>query len=159
MVLCCIHELCRTAAKAAMKLVCTSSLRDVIHVKLEPRRSPLFILQAIKAGDKAGDEASTISLAPFPGFPSILTFRYWKSGSLGTWTQFIFTMLLVSFSLAPSLIPIKAVNDSMRLKLILVKLLDSVVTINLDCSCIAVPSYPGVSGGRERLVYTGRACA
>ena len=42
-----------------MKLLCfyTYSLRDVIHVKLEPRRSPLFILQAIKAGDKAGDEA------------------------------------------------------------------------------------------------------
>ena len=38
--------------------LCTSSLRDVIHVKLEPRRSPLFILQAIKAGDKAGDEAT-----------------------------------------------------------------------------------------------------
>ena len=27
-------------------------------MKLEPRRSPLFILQAIKAGDKAGDEAT-----------------------------------------------------------------------------------------------------
>ena len=27
-------------------------------MKLEPRSSPLFILQAIKAGDKAGDEAS-----------------------------------------------------------------------------------------------------
>ena len=38
--------------------LCTSSLRDVIHVKLEPRRSQLFILQAIKTRDKAGDEAS-----------------------------------------------------------------------------------------------------
>ena len=33
-------------------------------MKLEPRRSPLFILQAIKAGDKAGDEASNIPRAP-----------------------------------------------------------------------------------------------
>ena len=33
------------------------STQYVIHVILEPKRSPLFFMQAIKAGDKAEEEA------------------------------------------------------------------------------------------------------